>query len=397
MNAEYRDLSKYCYSSETTKEWLNHISISHLADDPLQVEEYDNAVLIPDGGNFGGFAGGVFSADGKPIKRSFQRKGLNSAERLYHCTNLLQAGCIEDEVVYLGQYRNQWGSFLVDSISRLWFAIEHPEKYKYVFLATQPKLGGIHRNAWKFLDALGIKEDQVFYITEPTCIRKVIVPEMAFIPTGTLAVREGEQIPRYHREYLDTIYKAVDHISVPDIEPHEKVYFSRSKFAAKSKTDYGESFITELMQANGYYIVYPEEHTLEEQIFYVNTCKVFASIGGSCAHNIIFSKTKPQMILFNRMNGYQWHQWMLDEMANVEPITYVDMYCEPYKAIFKTTISGPYLYLINQNVKRFAEDQGFVIPPGSNNFLKIMMTLCRYTCRVLHTAATKICHSILQR
>lgn len=392
-NSESHELTRYCYHSHTTDEWLDHISTSHLVNDPLKTEQYSDALLVPDGGRFHGFAGGVFDSDGQPVKISFQRQGLCTAADLYKSLQLTDIKEIDDEVVYLGQYRNQWGSFLVDSISRLWYTIQHPEKMKYVFLATQKDLGGIHPNAWKFLNALGIQREQVLYLTEPVRVKKVTIPEMAYVPTGTMAVNQGEVIPRYHREYLDVIYKVVDTITPPSCVSHEKVYFSRSKFTLKSKTDFGEQFITDLMQANGYYIVYPEEHTLEEQIFYVNTCKVFASIGGSCAHNIIFSKTKPKMILFNRMNGCQWHQWMLDEMAGVEPITYVDMYCEPYKAVFSTTISGPYLYLPNKNVRQFAKDHSLVIPPVCNNRLTMFKTIFRYTIQVLRTAASKCVHT----
>lgn len=45
------------------------------------------------------------------------------------------------------------------------------------------------------------------------------------------------------------------------------------------------------------------------------------------AHIVLFfSFVKPKTIIVNRMNGYQFHQWFLNEMANVEPITYIDAY-----------------------------------------------------------------------
>ena len=127
-----------------------------------------------------------------------------------------------------------------------------------------------------------------------------------------------------------------------------------------------------------------------------------ASLGGgslrlplptAIVHNIIFSKTAPKMMLFNRMNGYQWHQWMLDEMAGVEPITYVDSYSEPYKFIFKTKIGGPYLFWINKQVKTFAKDNAFKLPEGGVCAAKIFI---RYSLRVAYTLASRIKKRLLK-
>ena len=388
-------LSKYCYESETTRDWLAHLEKTHLTNTELKAERYSDAIMVPDEGRLEAFSGGVFDANGQAIKGSFQRGGLLTAEKLRQNLDAEEPEMLNEEIVYLGQYRNQWGSFLVDSVSRLWYALDCNENCKFAFLATQQVLGGIHPNTWKFLNALGIKENQIYYITKPTRVKKLIIPEMSFVPYGTVAVTDHEQIPRYHRAYLDTIYRVTDCIGNINIDVHEKVYFSRSKFSKKSRTDFGEDLIVRMLQENNFYIVYPEEHSLEEQIFYVNTCKVFASIGGSCAHNIVFSKTRPQMILFNRMNGFQWHQWMLDEMAKVEPITYVDMYCEPFKAWFKTTLSGPYLYLINKNVTRFAADYHFVLPTEATAFRKKTRVVCDYTLQIVRTIVGRIYHAII--
>ena len=373
---DIQTLTGYCYDSAATQEWLGHLQSSHCSADKLTVRSVKNVWLIPDQGLFEAFSGGVYSQDGTPIPESFQRTGLQTAKELFENTDLQQVDTIEQEVVYLGQYRNQWGSFLVDSISRLWFSLEHPEKYTYVYLATQEHLGGIHANAYKLLERFGIQAEQILYITKPAQLKSVIIPEQSYTP-----------LKHWHREYLDIIGRIVENSSCNLTENYEKVYFSRSKFSSKSKTDFGEEMIVSFMRENGFHIVYPEEHTLEEQIYYVNHCEVFASVGGSCAHNIIFSRTKPKMILFNRMNGYQWHQWMLDEMAGVEPITYVDCYCEPYKPLYKTTLSGPYLYWINKNVKRFAADHGMVLPQISLG--KRIMVLSRYTIECIHVTIAR--------
>ena len=388
---ENKSLTKYCYPSSTTKEWLEHIAKSHFSAEELQVKRVENAILMPDMAKVGaGFAGGVFLENGEIVESSFQRFGLDTAQKLFELYDPKTAKKESKETVYLGQYRNQWGSFLVDSVSRLWFALQEPEKYNYAFAATQASLGGIHKNAYNFFSRLGIKKEQITLITEPTVFDSLIIPEMSLTPYGT----RGNE-PSWHKEYLETVHRVTDSVMAENAgkEYPEKVYFSRGRFAKEQKSDFGEELIAEMMKKNGYYIVYPEEHTLEEQIMFVNNCKEFASVGGSCAHNVIFSKTAPKMMLFNRMNGYQWHQWMLDEMAGVEPITYVDSYSEPYKFIFKTKIGGPYLFWINKQVKSFAKDNAFKLPERGVCAAKIFI---RYSLRVAYTLASRIKKRLLK-
>lgn len=361
------DLTKYCYKNENTEGWLNHLKVSHYCNSKLTSEVEENALCIPDQGKLGEcFMGGIYTNEGEPVELSFQRNGFETAKKLIQKTDLSNVKFEDKKVVYLGQYRVHYGSFLVDSISRLWYTLDDPQNYQYVFLATQTVLGtSLHKSAVDFFNLLGISESQITIITEPTRYRKIIIPEEAYTP-----------LKEYHPEFLDIIRKVVRSASVEGIKPTEKVYFSRSKFAYKLKSDFGEEFIAELFRCNGFEVIYPEEHSLAEQIFYVNNCKVFASIGGSCAHNILFSLTKPKMILLNRMNGYQFHQWFLNEMAGVEPITYVDAYTEPFKKVFKTEVTGPFLYWCNTNVKKFAKDYGMIIPRYS--FWKKARCMVRY-------------------
>ena len=380
------DLAKYCYQNKTTLLWLKHISFSHKKEEQLGAVEVNNVICLPDGAKVGaGFCGGVFDKNGVPIDSSFQRFGRKTAEKLFEIHECAPKRKISGKAVFLGQYRNQWGSFLVDSVSRLWYADKNPGEYKYLLLATQEELGGIHKNAYKFLEYFGIAKEQILYINEPVEVESLIIPEMSYVPYGTHG-----KAPIWSEKYLETIHKVTDSVlsNFSGEDYPEKVYFSRGKFSKNQKTDFGEEMLAELMQKNGYYIVYPEEHTLEEQICYVNKCKEFASVGGSCAHNIIFSKTAPKMTLFNRMNGYQWHQWMLDEMAGVEPITYVDSYSEPYKPFFETTLSGPYLFWINKNVKSYAFDNGFALPKIGVKQKAAILT--RYSLRAAKTKLSKI-------
>lgn len=373
---------KYCYRNETSDGWMKHREKSHFSTDALGAVTISNALCLPDQGLMNEtFMGGVYREDKTPVESSFQRTGFNASGLLLKRSDLSDLKTVDKSVIYLGQYRRHYGSFLIDSISRLWYVLKNPEEYEYVFLATQTELGvGLHSSAVDFLRMFGISEEQISIVTEPMIYTRMIIPDMSYVPLEV-----------WHQEFLDTVYKVIQNAKIPELKPAEKVYFSRSKFSEKQRSDFGEKFIVEFFKANGFEIIYPEEHSLAEQIYYVNHCKIFASIGGSCAHNILFSETKPRMILFNRMNGYQFHQWYLNEMAGVEPVVYVDAYSEPYRFALKTGVSGPFLYWLNRNVKRFAKDNDMVIP-----FIPLrdrMRCFAQYS----YYAARKICKNCILR
>lgn len=121
------------------------------------------------------------------------------ANELLEKTDLSSGEYIDKSVVYLGQYRVHYGSFLVDSIARLWYTLKKSEGFEFIYLSTQSNLGAeLHKGAIDFLSFLGIGKDQVSVITKPTRFKEIIIPDLAYIP-----------LVDYHQEYLDVIKKVV--------------------------------------------------------------------------------------------------------------------------------------------------------------------------------------------
>ena len=374
-------------NSSSNKDYLEFLRRKHEKHIPLKASCFEKAYVVSDAITNTCNKGGVFNSNRNAIKQSFPRKSYKECEKLKNAANFDNAPFIDEEVVYLGNLRNHYGNFLVDSISRLWYAIKNPENHKYVVSLTMPSSGRtFHKNIYRFFELFGIKKEQIIVVENVVQFKNVIIPDLSLSPVGS----EEVYFTKEFRQIISKVAKAAE----PFNESYEKVYFSRAKFCKNSKTDFGEEAIVELMQTNDYKIIYPEECTLDMQIHFVNTCKVFASIGGSLAHNIIFSiirDKKPTMYLFNRMNGYQFHQWLLNEICEVE-LDYIDMYSEPYRWFFKPSPSGPFLYKINKNVKRFAKDKNYVISKQKHvNNCKIFL---KYSLRVLKVIGSKIKHKI---
>ena len=346
QNFERKDRLKYSHkNNQSNIEWASFSDNSHLNKNQLNITVVDEAYVVSDAPFNGCFTGGVFDCNRLPIKSSFVRKYFEQANELASKTDFDKADYLDIEAIYLGQVRNHWGSFLVDSVSRLWYGLDSRQNNVYVISLTMPSVGlDFHKNIYRFFELLGIKKEQLVIINKTTIIKKLIIPDLSFVP-----------FTFYSKDFLRIFDLILENNNIPK-SPYKKIYFSRGKFSSHSKTDFGEDQLVSFFSENGFKIIYPEEHDLIEQISFINGCDVFATIGGSLAHNIVFlnqkNQNKPIMYLFNRMDGYQWHQWLLNEAVSV-PINYIDSFNEPYRWVFKTLVNGPFLYGLNKNVKRF--------------------------------------------
>ena len=104
------------------------MKVSHYCNSKLTSEVEENALCIPDQGKLGEcFMGGIYTNEGEPVELSFQRNGFETAKELIQKTDLSNVKFEDKKVVYLGQYRVHYGSFLVDSISRLWYTLDDPK------------------------------------------------------------------------------------------------------------------------------------------------------------------------------------------------------------------------------------------------------------------------------
>ncbi len=369
------DIKHYCYNNEVILEREEYLASSHFSDKSLSVVTAKNAVCIP---AKSAFMGGIVDQNGIPIPYAFQRNGFDEAENLIAKTDFSNIKFVDKKVVYLGQYRKHHGSFLADSISKLWYALDNPKAYEYIYILTQDTLGAeFHDAARDFFKMLGIQEDHITLVKEQTRFAEIIIPEDSYIALKT-----------WHPEYLRTIQKAVANKGEVSISPYEKIYLSRVKFSKGKKIDYGEQTIVDFFEANGFKTIYPDDYSMAEQMFFVENCKVFAAVGGASAMNVIFASKCPEVIIVNRLKGWQHHLWIISQMLNAESWRYIDVYYEPYKFLKQTSIGGPFLYWKNKNLKAFAKDNGYVIPKG--NLFNKTKILIRYTLRFIHTILAEI-------
>lgn len=315
--------------------------------DSLKCEEYKNAVVLPLKETrelqFG--AGGVIVED-----RYISDSGIQGRVGGYYQVKSVQYR--DERVVYCGALIRQWGHFLVESVSRLWYALEEDQSVdRFVFISNQrnfankDEIGGNYR---EFLELLGIW-DKIEILTEPTSFREVLVPELGYS-------RKYYYTEKYKRlfEYVST--KAVN--AVKNQEVCRKVFLSRSQLKKAHQNECGLDMLDNYFSENGYRILYPEKLSLSQLIWYLQKAEVCAAESGTLPHNFLFCQDGKTVEIVERQTAVNEIQANLDMVKNLD-VTYIDAHFTIYPTLAGY---GPYFIVYNKQLADFTEKKGYMPP-----------------------------------
>lgn len=167
-----------------------------------------------------------------------------------------------------------FGHFLVESSSRLWALPQVEEDIKGIlFIPKRPAVGkevrGYHR---EYLSLFG-SDLPIKVLTKPTRVDELVVPGQGFglgkITAGTRRFRQAVQ-DRFAR----------------DVAPDGpgKLYISRSKLGLGKGGLLGEEQLESLLEAEGYEVYHPQDHSLSHQIARYKAAKKVVAADGSALH-----------------------------------------------------------------------------------------------------------------
>lgn len=204
---------------------------------------------------------------------------------------------IDEDVIFFGGYWKQWGHFILEQISRLWYAVKIEnqgggliENMKFVYFSnTDDTIEWNDDDFSELLSILGIKKSNFIHITEPTKFRTVIVPEQSMI--------FGKGFSCEYADIIRKLYENVENqLSKQGYSCPSKIYFSRTKFKIAHYRELGEIRLQKIFEQNGFEILYPETMGLKKKIYYINHAEVIASLAGSAAHQSIFRAREPEKL-----------------------------------------------------------------------------------------------------
>jgi len=263
------------------------------------------------------------------------------------------------KVVYCGFLVDQWGHFLIETVSRLWYFLEHNDETidKYVFTLRQDEVREINGNYKEFLSLIGIW-DKMEIVNTPTTYREVIVPEVSYYRTRF-----------YSQEFKDTFKAVADNVSASERYCFpEKIYFSRGQLSKAQKLEPGTDALDNYFAKNGFTLLYPENLSLSQLILYIRNAKVCASVSGTLPHNMLFGDDGQKLVILERNAVNNEIQCELNIAKKLE-VTYIDSNFPIYSV---NPSYGPFIVGYSAMLKKYTEDNKMCAPDAQYTNEKYM-------------------------
>lgn len=326
----------------------------------LNIYECEKAIILPrkfEGNTPSWGKGGVCDAENNFVEASFYDGGPWAQHGGKYEWDKNEEEYIDTTVVYIGIFEKHWGHFLVDMTSKLWIFADSEfrkkqKEFKVAFLGELRPDG----NYFQFFEMLGIKEEQLLAVKHPTRFKKVIVPEAGFRP----CIWYTKEYQNMYDQMIMSVLQD-EHLKgkYKDIK---KVYFSRRQFGKALETEFGEEYIEQCYNLNGYQSLMPETLTLREQIYVWNCAESIACVNGTIPLNVVFCQNeKLKLTILNKMSIYHKNPYIFLYMRNIQA-TFVNIYKEPLKGYPKSLGEGPYLIKAGEEFRNYCEKEHFKIP-----------------------------------
>ncbi|MEO1563789.1 MAG: glycosyltransferase 61 family protein [Pseudomonadota bacterium] len=234
-----------------------------------QVSRYDAAIVVPGSGQGLVQEAGVYTSDKDFIPEAVLWRG----QPLMVPTNpVLDAkSYLGGRHIWGGVMLNHFGHYLTESLNRLW---AYPDLASEVdgLVFVHKRNGELSDFNIEFLKLLGI-DLPITLIKEPTLIEHLIIPGQGF---GLGAISYGTD--RYNQFVCENFAP-----NIPANGP-EKIYASRSQLPARKGGAIGETLLEKLLEQDGYTIIHPQAHPLDEQIGFYKAAQKIIGLDGSALH-----------------------------------------------------------------------------------------------------------------
>lgn len=253
---------------------------------------------------------------------------------------------IDEDVIYMGRFWKHWGHFIMDQVSRLWYAMESEPSLKIVYDGKE-EISGVYL---EFMRLAGIDANRFIRVDVPTCFRNVIIPECSYKP--------GIFVHEKYKMIFHTVSKqAMSEFEILDKYKDCKIYFTRTGLNLRVPIEVGEKDIEKLFLDNGYKIISPEKYSLTEQIVMYRQAGEIACVSGTIPHNMMFADDGAKIVIIRKTNKPNYRQNDINVIKKLK-VTNVDAHISP----FAVGAGGPFILDINENVRQYFSDRGMKYP-----------------------------------
>lgn len=360
-SANYSNFKVY---TPNKKEWEQYCSRNLFEDRKPGFREYEKAYVLslrPHGNKTyqTGFTGGVcdenrkfvcgpvrgFDADGRPLKAAFSVMDSYEFEPD-------KAEYIDEECIYGGMAISFFGHTLTDSMTFLWYAVEHENKEAKIIF-NSPGNSSPSEVFYMLMEEMGIARDRIIVVDRQVIykVRKLYVPDQSFHFFGT---------------YTNEMIKAYDKAAVRCSnefkgEVYKKVYLTRNELTPKQ--GFGEEYFEDFYRKRGYTVIAPEKLPLKEQIaIMANAEEVACLLGSLPIVASAFAQKIKKLIVLARSNdvGTVGIFQKFVQARNINT-SYIDVSCNP----LPTTVANG-VYYVGPTVywKQYLDENNIAYEPN---------------------------------
>lgn len=335
----------------TRNEQLKMMKVDFFSNDNLGIKKIENGYILPTiiGDRKESWrVGGVLDANENYVELSGQY-AYGEKTRVYGKYDFKKENVeyLDYEVIYMNNYIDQWGHFLLDVIGRLWYAIENTN-IRIVYTSYLNETRELKNNFLQLIKLLGIEENRLVYINTIKQFKSVIIPESSIL-TAKYYTKEYQRL-------IDMIVNSA--LNGYKLKNNRKIYCSRKHFNKKRTMEYGEATIENVFRKNDYEIVYMEEMDLIDQIRLLNDAKEIVSLAGTLVHNALFIRNSEcKFLVLNKTYGINQNIYLTNQISKAN-FTFIDAYLAPMPISMG---KGPYIITSTNEFLHFCKDSNIIV------------------------------------
>lgn len=210
---------------------------------------------------------------------------------------------VNNTIFYGGILFDNFGHFLLESLSRLWaYRFYAKEKLQIFFYCPWgvPEYRKKRNYVFQVFKGLDIPVKKIVFFDSPVKLKTIIIPEQQY----GFGVCQNPG-----KDFLNFIHSfhSKEKLSVWN-RRNEKIYVSRSALPYKMGRPLGETYFEKYLQQEGYLIFHPEKHTVYEQLsLYKNASQIIFCDGGATYCTILTPDIKADIAIVARRRDLRWN------------------------------------------------------------------------------------------
>lgn len=207
-----------------------------------------------------------------------------------------------------------FGHFITEILARVWGWDEAKASYPDVKALISAVPGKTDLQAWQYtlLEAAGIRSSDVCVTTEAVRVERLIAATPMF------------SNPKFVHPEATRIWRNIGRILADTHLGHDRVFISRKPQIGRGCTNANE--VERYFRSEGFTVIYPEDHSIGEQISLVDNAEVIAGFAGSGMFSLMFAQTPKRVIVIGSESYDAVNEYLILAAAGGD-LTY--LWCEP--------------------------------------------------------------------